>query len=144
MYNVCVMLVSNENLEPASRLLSLIANPSVPPIQQFSVGLIPASATFDPENDDPYELITHWITAYSDISDEKLALFQSLATTAPTPPEGWPWAVGGVTYLTEAQALEAASFIQLYPGSSEEPDTALAPSLLAQLKLDHNLKGLDV
>lgn len=144
MYHVCLMLTAAAHLDAVSKLVSLVVNPAVPPQQQLSVGLMPAGTSWNPETDDPYELITHWFGCYSGIPETLLSALQALPTTLPTPPGGWPWVVGGITRMTEAQALAAVPHLQLYVGSSAAPDTSIGQTLLAQALAEHNLMTLDV
>lgn len=143
MYHVCIAVAADEDLDVVSRLLSLVIDPTAVPVQQLGVPLCPQATVIDPETD-PYGLQTHWMGAWTPITHEKLTAFQNLSNSPPTPPGGWPWVVGGITRLTEAEAATAAGKVTFYTLSQEMPDNQLQHTLLAAVRNATGLKTMDV
>lgn len=151
MYHVCIAICPAAHLDKANKLLSLVMAPTAPASPKFSVGLMPTATEWDPETDDPYEFITHWLAGLTPGTPEQIALlgeqiavFHNLASEIPTPPGGWPWTVGGVVQMTLAEAQEAAAVVTFTTSSQATVDTSLALRNLAAAKAANGLKGLDV
>lgn len=143
MYHVCIAVAAAANITLVNKLLSLVIDLEAAPTVQLSVGLCPEATVINPE-DDPFGLETHWMGAWTPITHNKLTAFQNLANDLPAPPGGWPWVVGGVERLTEAEALTAAGSVTFYALSQAEPDSQLQHTLLTAVKNATGLKTLDV
>jgi len=108
MASCAIGIVPVAHIVAMNKLLAMVAVPQEPPTSGSLSRLCNATGTPNFSDPNGYDGATHFLGAWSSLTDERGAFYLGLRDNLPAPAGGWPWVYNGQTVLTEAEAQAAA------------------------------------
>lgn len=108
MASCAIGVVPVAHLVAMNKLLAMVAVPQEPPTSGSLSRLCNATGVANLSDPSGHDGATHYLGAWSTLTDERAAFYEGLRDNLPAPAGGWPWVYNGQPVLTEAEAQAAA------------------------------------
>jgi hypothetical protein len=143
MASCAIGIVPVAHIVAMNKLLAMVAVPQEHPTSGSLSRLCNATGVPDMADPSGHDGATHYLGAWSSLTDARGAFYLSLRDNLPAPQGGWPWVYNGQTVLTEAEAQAAANAWTVSVTSQSEWDISMIHANFAAVMAAQGLKLIE-